>query len=170
MRSEFRESDPVSVEIVFDGGLDGVVVLAFSRASAEKLVETLVPGASSPDDELAVSGLKEVGNIVIGGFIDGWADYLETTIDISTPTYVEFDGDGPIDDAGPADDAVPVFRNRLEATGAAVNFQLFMLPTRASVGKVVNASDGDRTLPLSTFQSFGGLIGRAQSRPRRTSR
>ena len=174
---EFVDRDLVSVEIGFDGGLDGRTVLAFPRENAEQLVEYVMPSADVSEDGLVESGMNELGNIMIGGFIDGWAEYLETSIDITTPTYVEIDGGDPLaggDDlrendalasrpdapgaANGEESRVLVFRNQLEATDDAVNFYLFMLPTAASIGKITDAEDGDDAVPLESFTSFSRMI------------
>jgi len=74
-------------------------VLAFDRDRAVTLVDALVPGtADDPESDLATSGLKELGNIMLGGFIDGWADFLGEGIDITTPTYVELDAGRSLQD------------------------------------------------------------------------
>jgi len=158
--NRFEEEDLVSVKIGFDGGLEGTTVLAFPRDGAADLVETLMPGAGAdPGGDLAVSSLKEVGNIMIGGFVDGWADYLETTIDISTPTYVDVDGHEPLTDVDHgAEDQVLVFRNQLDSANDAANFYLYMVPTAPSLDTIVSASDGADPVPLETFTDFSGMI------------
>ena len=96
---EFREGDLVTVHIEFSGAIDGRTVLAFDRDRAVTLVDALVPGtADDPESDLATSGLKELGNIMLGGFIDGWADFLGEGIDITTPTYVELDAGRSLQD------------------------------------------------------------------------
>jgi chemotaxis protein CheC len=49
------------------------------------------------DAAMQQSAIQEIGNIVTSGFIDGWANALETTIDISPPTYVDDIGSAIID-------------------------------------------------------------------------
>jgi len=158
--TRFEEEDLVSVKIGFGGGLEGTTVLAFPRDGAADLVETLMPGAGAdPEGDLAVSSLKEVGNIMIGGFVDGWADYLETTIDISTPTYVDVDGHEPLTDVDHGtEDQVLVFRNQLDSANDAANFYLYMVPTAPSLDTIVSASEGDDPVPLETFTSFSSMI------------
>ena len=155
---EFVERDLVSVKIGFDGGIDGDTVLAFPRENAEQLVENIMPGASASESGMVESGMNELGNIMIGGFIDGWAEYLETSIDISTPTYVEVDGGDPLSGVGGETSRVLVFRNQLEATDEAVNFYLFMVPTASSIGEITDAEEGGDAIPLDSFTSFSQMI------------
>ena len=183
VEQEFRERDLVSVHIGFSGAIDGRTVLAFDRERAVSLVDALVPGASDdPESDLATSGLKELGNIMLGGFIDGWADFLGEAIDITTPTYVELDadrslvdvidagddgtGDAPGSDIALGGDTseaesshVLAFQNHLETVDEEAGFYIYMLPTRESVGRIVDAAgDADDALPVETFTSFSQMI------------
>jgi chemotaxis protein CheC len=162
---EFGEHDFVSIRIGFSGGLDGRTILAFDRDSAMNVVEAILPGATA-GDELATSGLKEVGNIMLGGFIDGWANHLETTIDITTPTYLDVDSDGPLDDFsigedgyGGESDHIIVFRNQLETVSDPVLFYLYMVPTAESVGTIADtATNTEEALPIESFTAFSEMI------------
>jgi chemotaxis protein CheY-P-specific phosphatase CheC len=178
VEQEFRERDLVSVHIGFSGAIDGRTVLAFDRDRAVSLVDALVPGTAGPDSDLATSGLKELGNIMLGGFIDGWADFLGESIDITTPTYVELDADRSLSNVIDASDAgsgsdiglgsgasetesshVLAFQNHLETVDEEAGFYIYMLPTKDSVRRVVKAAgDADDALPVETFTSFSQMI------------
>jgi chemotaxis protein CheY-P-specific phosphatase CheC len=179
VQQEFRERDLVSVHIGFSGAIDGRTVLAFDRDRAVTLVDALVPGAAEdPGSDLATSGLKELGNIMLGGFIDGWADFLGGGIEITTPTYVELDADRSLEDVIDASgthggsttdltfggqradtDHVLAFQNQLETVDEAAGFYIYMLPTRGSVRTIVEAAgDTDEALPVETFTAFSRMI------------
>ena len=155
---EMDSRDLVSVRIGFSGGIDGETVLAFPREGAHQLVKTMMPGAGSADG-FVESGMNELGNIMIGGFVDGWADHLETPIEISTPTYVEVDGCGPLAhlEDGAKASRILVFRNEVEATDEAINFDLFMVPTAESISALATG-EGQETVPLDSFTSFSRVI------------
>ena len=177
---EFRERDLVSVHIGFSGAIDGRTVLAFDRERAVSLVDALVPGASDdPESDLATSGLTELGNIMLGGFIDGWADFLGEGIDITTPTYVDLASDRSLSDVIAASDTgvtdsiekaaalddhragtnhILAFRNQLETINEAAGFYIYMLPTRDSVERIVDAAGEDGGLPVETFTSFSRMV------------
>ena len=160
VRREFLEPGRVSVCIGFDGGLQGQTILSFDRKSADRIVSTMLSD-SSPGDEAATSGIKELGNIMIGGFIDGWADYLETCIDISTPTYVSDADDGAdvLDGADADGESMLVFRNQLETADDALNFTLYMIPTASSTSRIVAESgEDDDELPLDSLAEFDEMI------------
>jgi len=157
LRRALTDGEFAGVRIRFDGALAGQTVLAFDPDSVETLAEEVLPrllGGSA--DDLGASGIKEVGNIVTSGFIDGWADYLGTPIDISTPEFVGYDSaddllaDVPLE----AGEYAFVFESQLGAVDEAVRFQLFMLPERDSVGEVIAADDGGDALPLDKLVAF----------------
>jgi two-component system chemotaxis sensor kinase CheA/chemotaxis protein CheC len=83
--------DFVGVSFDFEGELAGETVLVFDRAGSETIAEALVPGGAA-DEAMARSSVEEIGNIMMSGFIDGWADFLGATIEHSPPTYVEGSG------------------------------------------------------------------------------
>jgi chemotaxis protein CheC len=165
---EFLERDLVSVHIGFSGGIDGRTVLAFDRDRAVNLVDAVVPGAAdSPEGEIATSGLKELGNIVLGGFIDGWAGFLGTPIDISTPTFVDVENAGALRDItgdsgfrmDTGESHVLAFRNRLETAGEAVSFHIYMFPTYESIDTIsAIAGSHGQTVPIESFTSFSALL------------
>lgn len=78
-------ADETRVLIEFDGALEGRALLVFDDASAEYVLEHLASGGADPDPAY----LHEVTNILTSSFIDGWAEDLPDTIDISTPTALD---------------------------------------------------------------------------------
>ena len=83
-------SSPLSsVQLGFEGGLDGNAFLVFPEASALQLVEILV-GSESVDgdlDGLQAATLNEVGNIVISAVMGTLSNVLERSLQYSLPVY-----------------------------------------------------------------------------------
>jgi chemotaxis protein CheC len=77
-----------------EGVVDSVIAVLFDDADA--VAEEMV-AASDPDPELAESAVAELGNVTASGFLDQWANTLETTIDISTPAHVHDEGRAVLD-------------------------------------------------------------------------
>ncbi len=126
---ELGEETYVGVTFDFEGALSGETVLVFDDESADKIVDALMPGAAD-DEAMARSSVEEIGNIMMSGFIDGWADYLDTTIDHSPPDYIERSGAHVLPE-GPdtsEHDQVFVFRSEIEWVGESVSFYIYMLP------------------------------------------
>jgi chemotaxis protein CheY-P-specific phosphatase CheC len=158
----FGGTEFVGVQIGLDGGLSGETALAFDRASAASIVDVLVPGASAGDDdafdEMARSGVKEIGNIMMGGFVDGWADYLSTSVDMTPPSYVERDGtdvlpNGALDRAD--EEHVFVFESQMTAVDERIDAYIYMLPEYGAFAKMLEASDDhEDAVPMDKLTVF----------------
>jgi len=157
---DLTDKEFVGVQFDFEGVLGGETVLAFDSESAGTIVEALMPGASE-DEAMAQSGVEEIGNIMMSGFIDGWADYLGATIDHSPPEYVERSG-GDIVPGGPesADhQQVFVFKSEIEWVDESVSFYIYMLPEYESLADAMMEhadTDGD-AIPIDKLETFNEM-------------
>lgn len=145
---EFEGKEFVGVQIGLDGGLVGQSALAIDRDGARRLLESL-PGDDSP--ELTEGRISEVGNILIGGFLDGWADYLGTAIDITPPKYVEGTGRDVVPDGSPGweeRDQVFAFTSELEASDQAVELFIYLLPETETFQELVAGPRPGNSLPV----------------------
>ncbi|MCU4924859.1 chemotaxis protein CheC [Halobacteria archaeon AArc-dxtr1] len=123
------------VSIELDGGIEGETVLAFDESARTAITETLVP---ADDPEMKRSSIKEVGNIMTSGFVDGWANHLNMRIKSSPPGYVEGTGAEVLPkSATQADHHLFVFRSRIETeqdgVRQPVDFQLLLVPDSESL-------------------------------------
>jgi len=169
----------VGVRFDFAGELAGETVLVFDREGSETIASALVPGGAV-DEAMARSGVEEVGNIMMSGFIDGWADFLEATIDHSPPQYVEgtgteilpvapsggsatvdspdgFEGqDSPVDGSL---DQVFVFQSEIEWVGESVSFYIYMLPEYGPLADVMSrhADAEDDAIPVDKLGVFNEM-------------
>jgi chemotaxis protein CheY-P-specific phosphatase CheC len=157
----FGGTEFVGVQIGLGGGLSGETALAFDRESAASIVDVLVPGTTASDDEfdeMARSGVEEIGNIMMGGFVDGWADYLATSVDMTPPTYVERDGtdvlpDGALERA--EEDHVFVFESQMTAVDEQIDAYIYMLPEYGAFAEMLEASDDhEDAIPMDKLTVF----------------
>ena len=74
-----------------EGLLDSVVTVLFAESEPGAVADAMLPG-SDAGPELAESAMTELGNVTASGFLDGWANALDTTIDISAPNHVHDHG------------------------------------------------------------------------------
>ena len=136
----FAARESIGVSVGLSGGLDGEAVLAFDAAHADALL-SLLPGGAS----MGRSAVTEVGNIALGGFLDGWANYLGRAIDMTPPRYFEADGAAVLPDGALAGDGVFLFESRLDSATTDLDFAIYMLPDSAAfrdliVGKTAPAA------------------------------
>ena len=147
-----------AVRVDFDGGLSGRVTLAFDRGGERSLTEDLLPRLFANRSRVDESAIREVGNIMTSGFIDGWADFLDTSIHLAPPTLVG--GEEALPTTGA--DLVFVFESRLELVDESLDFHLYMLPDRESLERVLSLSDStsDRAaVPLVNLETFAQMTG-----------
>jgi len=73
----------------------GIFLLTFSEDTAEKVAEMMTgqPVEGGEFTDMQFSALKELSNVLTSGFIDGWANALDTTIEIGTPALDRSKGD-----------------------------------------------------------------------------
>ncbi len=88
-------SDPdamvVGSYITFEGGMSGHGMLLFAAPTAGWIAARITgttPPASPSEDPLARSALEELGNVVVGNFINGIADSLGIAIMRCVPCFV----------------------------------------------------------------------------------
>lgn len=122
----------------------GSVLMLFSDESAKTLARTMTgdtntggPGYS----DMERSAIKEIGNIMSSGFIDGWANVLGRTIDISTPELLRAAGPdivGHCVDAGGQGIAM-VFDSTLKAPDADVEVTIYTFPEIEEFVDLINA-------------------------------
>ncbi|MFB6139574.1 MAG: chemotaxis protein CheC [Halosimplex sp.] len=157
---QLATGDYVGVQFAFEGELAGDTTLVFDRAGSETMVESLVPGGAA-DESMARSSVEEIGNIMMSGFIDGWADFLETTIEHYPPEYVE--GDGATMLPGPPEgedrDQVFVFKSEIEWVGESVSFYIYMLPEYGPLADVMasHADSEDDAIPVDKLEVFNEM-------------
>jgi len=159
--------DFVGVQFDYDGVLEGDTVLVFDADPADTIADAMMPGASD-DPEMARSAVKEIGNIMMSGFIDGWADYLGSAIDHSPPEYIERSGAAVLPDAPEAEDhrQVFVFKSEIEWVGESVNFYIYMLPDSEPLADVMmenTETDGD-AIPIDKLRTFNEMTTKGTKR------
>ncbi|SEO03232.1 Chemotaxis protein CheY-P-specific phosphatase CheC [Halorientalis persicus] len=88
--AQLEDGDYVGTTVEFDGTPSGSLVILFDEDSAENIAEEMLP--VDPDEDgltgMHESAIEELGNIMTSGFIDGWANVLETGVEHTPPEYV----------------------------------------------------------------------------------
>jgi chemotaxis protein CheY-P-specific phosphatase CheC len=156
---ELAGDDYVGVQFGFEGPLTGDTTLVFEEPCTDSIVEALPGGAAG--GSMKESSVKEIGNIMMSGFIDGWADYLGTTIDHTPPTYVEASGADVLPAADDADEQVFVFKSHIEwpGDGEDLDFYIYMLPEHGELADLMADSaegDGD-AIPIDKLSVFNEM-------------
>lgn len=138
-----------------DGPVRTVLAVLFDEDESGAVADALVPGGD-PDPELAESAIAELGNVTASGVLDGWANALDATIDVSTPSHVHDDGRAVLDTVAAAygqyADAVAVV-DATVALGDDLTCRVCAFPspedadTVAEIATELSASDADPEFP-----------------------
>ena len=123
----------------------GYVLILFDHASAKQLTHVMMGG----DPTAAVDGgeftdmersaVQEIGNIMTSGFIDGWANVLRTTIDISTPRFIYHPGSELAAElTGDDDEMALVFDSHIHAPAADIDARVYTFPELTELVTLMN--------------------------------
>jgi chemotaxis protein CheY-P-specific phosphatase CheC len=159
---DVRGDEFVGVRIGYTGGLEGSSVLLFDREDARTLLDGVVPESwGRSGDGIERSAIAEVGNIMLGGFVNGWADQRGEAIHLSPPDYVEGRAREVIPPDPPAwteNGTVLSISSELESVGEVVEFRIYMFPDSDSFERLVDAEgEGTDPVPLDRLGVFARM-------------
>lgn len=82
------EEEPVAgIFFKLDGDMDGTIMFVLTLSSAKRLIELLMPGLMGDEfDEMSLSALQEVGNILSGSYVSSLAGLTNLKINMSVPS------------------------------------------------------------------------------------
>ena len=158
LEETFAGQQYVGVQVGLSGGLSGETVLIFEPESANQ-VRQQIPGASAAGS-MSGGAFAELGNIMIGGFVDGWANHLGLEVDITPPTYIEATGTRilpRLTRRNAADKGVFLFQSQLEATDSELTVPLYLIPEYDEFVELLAARSNGPTVPaekLTIFNDF----------------
>jgi chemotaxis protein CheY-P-specific phosphatase CheC len=76
----------------------GYLAILFDESSAEQVAQGMIPTETEPGiGEMERGALRELGNIMTSGFIDGWANVLGTSIEHTPPQFIHDMGSAVMD-------------------------------------------------------------------------
>ena len=119
----------------------GYVLFMLDPADSKRLASAMMGGMGGDDEaegfsEMERSAMGEIGNIMTSAFIDGWANVLDTTIDMGTPNFV----------LGPAADII-------EKMGGWPDSELVFV-----IDSQITVEDGDLGMTVYTFPELADLV------------
>jgi len=154
----FAGQQYVGVQVGLSGGLSGETVLIFEPDSANQ-VRQQISGASIAGP-MSGGAFAEIGNILIGGFVDGWANHLGIEVDITPPTYLEATDTRilpRLTRREATNKGVFLFESRLEATDIDLSVPLYLIPEYDEFVRLLAARSNGPTIPaekLTIFNDF----------------
>ncbi len=155
----------VGVQVGLSGGLSGETVLIFDPGSAGRLRKRL--RSRGGNGSLAGGAFAELGNIMIGGFVDGWANHLNTSVDITPPTYIEASGTRILPRLTRRDAeayGVFLFESRLEAVDHDLSVPIYLIPEYSEFVELLQGRPDGLAVPAEKLTVFNGFADRSATR------
>jgi len=137
--ADLDEQSYVGTATEFEGTPSGHLVIMFPEDSAKRIAEAMMPTVPESEDLTAMheSALEELGNIMTSGFIDGWANVLQTSVDHTPP---EFSDDMELtllevvtDQLGPFQTHAYTIESRITTDSIAFDCEIHALPNEAQL-------------------------------------
>jgi chemotaxis protein CheC len=133
----------------------GYVLFLLDPADSKRLAQEMVPGESGDHagfSDMERSAIQEIGNIMTSGYIDGWANVLDTTIDMSTPSFVYGPSSKVIEKMGgwPDEDIVFVLDSQITAAGTDVDLTVYTFPELAPLVNLIQDIDIETDVAADT--------------------
>lgn len=139
-----------SVAFSFDGPPSGYLLFLYNEYSARTMAETMVPSGEADFDGLARDALQEASNIMASGFLDGWANALETTIEHTTPAFAWEFGPSAVDPLivalSESQEFAFVFDTKMTAADDEFDLSVYVIPDERELDEVIaEVGTGDAT-------------------------
>ncbi len=172
----------VGIRVGLSDGFGGTSLLLFDRESAATIASAVVEDIPTVEEgTLRDSTLTEIAQIMNNGFVDGWANVLDTNIDVSAPTHVAADypdeflddetlalggrgsggsGGSEADESESEDDLAVLFRNNLEAVGEELAFRHYLVPDTETVQRLFRARTDERAIEFEKLVGFDRIAQR----------
>lgn len=144
LESSLGDGERVGVRVRLTEPPHGHLLLLFEEASARRLTDLMLSDVGGDVDaasgELARSAVKEIGSMMLSGFVDGWADVLGTGIDYSTPQLVYAPAGEVVErTAGLGDDDhALVIDSSIEVPGPSIEGEIYALPRLSEFVALIN--------------------------------
>lgn len=149
----FAGEEFAGVELATGDGLEGTIVLVFNRDSADRLLDAVMPDSwGETTTTMDQSGVSEVANIMVGGFVDAWADHFDRKISLGPPTYVAGEWPTILPEEVPLWDdrqTAMTFTSQLTSDTEIIEFYLYLFPQRESLELLIDSVVSAGELPVS---------------------
>lgn len=122
------------------GDIGLTILFVLSMDSAYKLISTLLPGSQGELDEMGLSALLEVGNILTGSYLNALSMMTNSRM-MPSPPKIAVDMSGAIistviAEARIVDDEVVILKTSLNSLQSNISGHILILPDRGSLKKI----------------------------------
>ncbi|MFW6436109.1 MAG: chemotaxis protein CheC [Halococcoides sp.] len=139
---------------------NGYVLFVMEPAASKSLAQAMVGGMDAEEStggftDMERSALQEIGNIMTSGYVDGLANVLDTTIDISTPSFAYGPANQVVQKMGgwPDEDIAFVVDSTILSPEADVELTVYTLPHVVELVGLIQAIDLETDVARDTTAS-----------------
>jgi len=158
VRTHLGSERQVGIHVELTDPPYGYVLFLLSPDDSKHLARRMVPGDGSDAEgftDMERSAIQEIGNIMTSGYIDGWANVLDTTIDMSTPAFTYGPSHEIIEKMGgwPDEETVFVLDSEITAADVGVDLTVYTFPEMRALVELVQGIDVDTDVGSDTVVS-----------------
>ncbi|QLH77910.1 chemotaxis protein CheC [Halosimplex rubrum] len=161
VRTHLGEREQVGIYVELTEAPYGYILFMLEPEGSKRLAQGMVGdmgGGEATDGlftDLERSAMQEIGNIMTSGFIDGWANVLDTTIDMSTPSFIFGPASDIVDEMGgwPDEEIAFVVDSHIVASDADVEVTVYTFPQLADLVRLIQRIDVSTDVDTDTAAS-----------------
>jgi len=157
VKTHLGDEERIGIYVELTEAPGGYVLFVLEPDDGKHLAGQMMGGmGGGGDDEgfsaMEKSALQEIGNIMTSGFIDGWANVLDATIDMTTPELLVDDTSTIIDAMGgwPDSDLVFVIDSHIVAEGDDIGLTVYTFPQLENLVDMIQDIDLDTDVKADT--------------------
>ena len=158
VKTHLGDEERIGIYVELTEAPGGYVLFVLDPADGKRLAGQMMGGLGGDDEgfsEMEQSALQEIGNIMTSGFIDGWANVLDATSDMTTPTLLVDDTAAIIDSMGgwPDSDLVFVIDSHIVSDGDAndpIDLTVYTFPQLEDLVAMIKDIDLDTDVKADT--------------------
>jgi chemotaxis protein CheC len=158
VKTHLGDDEKVGIFVELTDPPNGYVLFVLDAEDSKQLAQSMIPGGGGGDDEdgfsdMERSAIQEIGNIMTSGYIDGWANVLDTTIGMGTPTFTYGPTKEIIERMGgwPDEDIVFVLDSEILAPETDVDLTVYTFPQIHDLVELVKKIDLDTDVEADTM-------------------
>jgi chemotaxis protein CheC len=157
VKTHIGDQEAVGITVELSDPPYGYVLFLLEPADSKKLAQSMIPGDSSNDEsgftDMEQSAIQEIGNIMTSGYIDGWANVLDTTIGMGTPEFTFGPSHKIVEKMGgwPDEEIAFVLDSVITADGTDVDLTVYTFPNLYDLVELVRQIDVDTDVQADTI-------------------
>lgn len=159
VKTHLGDEKQVGIHVQLTESPNGYVLFLLPPADSKRLAQLMLPGGNAGAEggfsDMERSAIQEIGNIMTSGYIDGWANVLDTTIDMGTPEFTYGPAHQIIQKMGgwPDEDIVFVLDSEITAGGEDIDLTVYTFPQLRDLVELVQQIDLETDIHEDTVAS-----------------